>query len=206
MEIFDEAVIRLTRLRLHDAARLLGRAFWGDPFIEYLFPDETDRTILEEKYYLLNIQHAMMEGEVSTTSSFRGIIAWCHIDDVEAKIIEGAADPLNRLKKAIGEGPFQRLMRAQSTLKESHRRIMTVPHCYVILQGVDPGQQGKGLGALLLDPILKYADGKGLPCYLETMRESNLLFYDKHGFKIVQAKQLNDDGPFTWHLLRKSTK
>jgi GNAT superfamily N-acetyltransferase len=206
MDIFDEVAIKLTRPRELDAAKLLGRAFWGDPFAEYLFPDETERTVLEEKFYQLNLRHAMMGGEVYTTSSFKGIAAWRFFDDEKGKKVEQAADPRTRLQDAMGEEAFQRLLKANSMLNESHKRIMPVPHCYLAFLGVEPGQQGKGYGGILIDPVLKYADGKGLPCYLETMKEVNLLFYDKHGFKIVQAKQLPDDGPFTWYLLRKPVK
>jgi GNAT superfamily N-acetyltransferase len=206
MDVFDEAAIRLTRPRTMDAAKLLGRAFWGDPFSEYLFPDVSERTVLEEKFYLLNIQHAMIGGEVYTTSSFKGVAAWRFFGDEKSKKVEAVVDPRKGLAKAMGDGPFQRLMKANGALNESHKRIMPVPHCYLLFLGVEPGQQGKGYGGILIDPILRYADEKGLPCYLETMKEVNLLFYDKHGFKIVQAKQLPDDGPFTWFLLRKPVK
>lgn len=203
MEIYDEAAIRLTRPRLTDAAKLLGRALWGDPFYEYIFPDQVQRTVLAEKYFLLNIQHTMICGEVYTTSSFKGIASWRFIGDDKRRKVEGAADPLKRLSRAIGDDSFQWLMKANNALDESHGRIMTVPHCYLLFQGVEPGQQGKGYGGTLIDPVLKYADEKGLPCYMEIMRESSLLFYDKQGFKIVQAKQLPDEGPFTWYLVRK---
>ena len=203
MDIFDEVAIKLSRLRELDAAKLLGRAFWNDPFSAYLFPDETERTILEEKFYQLNLRHALMGGEVYTTSSFKGIAAWRFFDDERGRKVEQVADPRNRLPDVMGDEAFQRLLKANSMLNESHKRIMPVPHCYLLFLGVEPGWQGKGYGGLLIDPVLKYADKKGLPCYLETMQEVNLLFYDKHGFKVVQAKQLPDDGPFTWYLLRK---
>jgi len=206
MDIFEEDAIRLTRPRVMDAAKLLGRAFWSDPFSEYLFPEEAERKILEERFYLLNIQHAMTGGEVYTTSSFKGIAAWHFFGDEKRKKVEGAYDPRSRLEQVVGEEPFQRLVKASSALNESHKRIMPLPHCYLLFLGVEPGQQGKGYGGILIDPVLKYADEKGLPCYLETMKEVNLLFYDKYGFNVVQAKQLPDDGPFTWHLLRKPLK
>lgn len=206
METSDEAVIKLSRLRLPDAAKLLCRAFWSDPFIEYLFPDESERTILAEKYFLLNIRRKLMTCEVGVTSSLKGIVACHSYRGEKIKDEESASDPLRRMPYMIGDAPYERLVTAGKALEEERRRIMYMPHCYLYLLAVEPGQQGKGYGSLLIRPILEQADEKRLPCYLVTMRESNLLFYDKHGFKLIQAKQLPNEGPFTWSMLRKSVQ
>lgn len=203
METSDEAVIKLSRLRLPDAAKLLCRAFWSDPFIEYLFPAESERTTLAEKYFLLNIRRKLTTCEVGVTSSLKGIVAWHSYRGEKIKDEESASDPLRRMPYMIGDAPYERLVMAGKALEEERRRIMYMPHCYLHLLAVEPGQQGKGYGTLLVRPILEQADEKRLPCYLVTMRESNLLFYDKHGFKLIQAKQLPNEGPFTWFMLRK---
>ena len=196
----------MSRPRLQDAARLLGRAFWSDPWEAYLFPDESERTVLEEKYFLLTLRYSMMCGEVYTTSSLKGVAAWHFYGDKRGRLVDGESDPRRKLQVTIGDAPFQRMIQAVTSLIESHKRIMPMPHCYLQFLGVEPGQQGKGYGGQLIAPILKYADEKGLPCYLETMKEVNMLFYDKYGFKLVQAKQLPNEGPFTWHLVRQPIK
>lgn len=206
MDVFNEAAIRLTAPRVEDAAKLLARAFWGDPCSEYLFPDECERMVMEEKFYLRNLEHAMISGEVYTTSSFKGVAAWRFFGDDGRRKVEGVLDPRNRLPGELGEAAYQRLIKVSSALHESHRRIMTDPHCYLLFLGVEPGHQGKGYGAMLIEPVLKYADEHGLACYLETNKEVNLLFYDKHGFKLVQAKEPCDNGPFTWFLVRKPVR
>jgi len=206
MDIFSESTIRLSRVRLNDAAKLLSRAFWGDPFCAYLFPEEETRSVLSQKFYLLNLQHIMMVGEVHTTSSFKGIAAWRIFGAGSMKKVELESDPRSKLSTIMGEFAYARLMAANKMLNESHKRIMSMPHCYLLFLGVEPGHQGKGYGSILIDPLLKYADDKCLPCYLETMREENLLFYDKCGFRVVQAKELTDEGPFAWFLMRKPVK
>lgn len=203
MEISDETIIKLSRLRLPDASKLLCRAFWSDPFIEYLFPDESERTTLTEKFYLLVIKRKLLTCEVNMTSPLTGIAAWRLYGAERIEYDENSSDSMRRMPYLVGEIPFLRLVATVRSLEEEHRRIMYMPHCYLNLLAVEPGQQGKGYGSLLISPILKQADEKVLPCYLATMRESNLLFYDKHGFKLIQAKQLLDEGPFTWFMLRK---
>ncbi len=51
--------------------------------------------------------------------------------------------------------------------------------------GVDPERQGQGIGGQIIAPVLERADRDGLPCYLETMKERNVAFYQKHGFEVV---------------------
>jgi GNAT superfamily N-acetyltransferase len=49
--------------------------------------------------------------------------------------------------------------------------------------GVDPAHQGEGIGRLLLAPILRAADGAGLPVYLETEEPATVAFYQRLGFR-----------------------
>jgi GNAT superfamily N-acetyltransferase len=74
---------------------------------------------------------------------------------------------------------------------------------YLFILGVDPGQQGKGLGSKLISPQLRHADADGLPCYLETMEEKNLAFYHRHGFETYSHGSVKEGGPFVWTLVRK---
>ncbi len=48
-----------------------------------------------------------------------------------------------------------------------------------------PARQGFGIGGMLIQPVLALADIDRLPCYLETMNEKNVLFYEKYGFKVM---------------------
>ena len=203
MGIYDEVAIKMSRLRLPDATKLLSRAFWGDPFVKYLFPDEMERTTMTQKFFWLDIWHKLTTCEVSTTSSFRGIAIWCLYGEKSAEVEENAANPTKRMPYIIGESPYLRLAEASRTLEKERKRIMYMPHCYLYLLGVEPGQWGKGYGGLLIKPILERADEKGRPCYLISMRESNLSFFDTYGFKIIQAKPLSKQGPFIWFMVRE---
>lgn len=46
------------------------------------------------------------------------------------------------------------------------------------------------------------ADADGLPCYLETMKERNVVFYEKHGFQVVVGDDLPKGGPHFWTMKR----
>lgn len=40
-------------------------------------------------------------------------------------------------------------------------------------------------------------------CYLETQNETNLPFYEKHGFKVCEQKEVFKNAVSTWAMLRQ---
>ena len=59
------------------------------------------------------------------------------------------------------------------------------PHWYLPFVGVEPLQQNRGLGALLLRPILERCNLERLPAYLESTNPRNIPFYESLGFRRV---------------------
>lgn len=56
------------------------------------------------------------------------------------------------------------------------------PHWYLPFVGVEPLHQNRGLGALVLRPILERCDREQLPAYLESTNPRNIPFYESLGF------------------------
>lgn len=50
--------------------------------------------------------------------------------------------------------------------------------------------------------VTTYADENNLPIYLESSKDVNLPFYMKHGFVVLERKQVMSEFPFYWRLLR----
>ena len=68
--------------------------------------------------------------------------------------------------------------------------------------GVEPSEQGKGIGGALMQPILRRAGAEGLPCYLETQNERNLPFYERDGFEEVRDGEVPKRGLRVWAMVR----
>ena len=64
------------------------------------------------------------------------------------------------------------------------------PHMHIGPLGVLPEMQGNGVGSKLMQACLAYADGENLPSYLETDRDRNVPFYEKHGFKVIGEEDI----------------
>jgi ribosomal protein S18 acetylase RimI-like enzyme len=202
MNLQNETAVELPSSRIGEAAALLTKVFWNDPMTIFLYPDIAERRDLQPSFYEMNIEHAAVGGELYTTSSFKGIAVWRFPGDETRQKVDSGKDPRDRLPETMGAGPFERLMVIVECTYAMHKSLVEGKHCYLLFLGVAPGQQQQGIGSLLIRPVLKKADEQGLPCYLETMKEVNLAFYRKHGFRVADEKQIANGGPHIWALLR----
>ncbi len=73
------------------------------------------------------------------------------------------------------------------------------PFSYLRTLGVDPAHQRRGVGAQLVEQVLR-ASPAALPVYLETAKEQNLSFYTRLGFQC--AGEFRCLGAPVWRLIR----
>ena len=66
---------------------------------------------------------------------------------------------------------------------------------YLPLIGVDPGHQGRGLGAQLMKYALASCDEAGLPAYLESSNPANISLYERFGFEVMGRIQTKTSPP-----------
>jgi len=53
----------------------------------------------------------------------------------------------------------------------------------------------------LMAPVLEQCDAEGVPAYLESSKESNIPFYERHGFKVTGEVKVKN-GPSLWPMWR----
>jgi ribosomal protein S18 acetylase RimI-like enzyme len=88
-----------------------------------------------------------------------------------------------------------------TSLDKVHPKI---EHWYLALLAVDPELQRQGVGRRLLEPVLERCDAEGRPAYLETQKESNVAWYRRCGFELVEKiVPPGDRTPPMWTLLRE---
>ena len=92
--------------------------------------------------------------------------------------------PLANLRRVLGQGlgVARRWGRVFEALARVH---LPGPHWYLATLGVEPGFQGGGRGSALLASWLEGAAQDGVPAWLETDREANLVFYRRAGFEVA---------------------
>lgn len=96
---------------------------------------------------------------------------------------------LAQLRVLIGQGPTT--ARRWGEVFDALQAVHPVePHWYLALLGVDPGGQGCGRGAALVEHWLEVVDRAPTPAYLETDRPELVAFYGRFGFAPIGSEAL----------------
>ena len=72
------------------------------------------------------------------------------------------------------------------------------PTWYLRAMGVHPDARGRGVGALLLAPVLAGADEQGARCALHTSEPSIVPYFQRHGFRMCGAELLTRRGSVSY--------
>lgn len=202
------SVVRLAADRVEEAGELLARAFLDDPFSAYVIRDRGERPDALPFLYEVGVRYGALFGEVyaahAPDDSLIGAAVWLppgqHRTTPERSVEAGFLD----LAELLDPEPLERFARVQGHVAEVHERDAPTDHWYLMLLGVEPARQRRGLGAALLHPVLARADAAEVACYLETFAEENLAFYARHGFVVVTRGVEPGSGVPFWTMRRDS--
>ena len=90
-----------------------------------------------------------------------------------------------------------------SILEEMADYHIKEPHWYLPMIGVDPAQQGRGIGSALLRHGLAKCDEDHLPAYLESSRPANVPLSERNGFQVL-GQVGGDSFPVITPMLRQA--
>lgn len=181
------------------AAAILAEAFAADPFACHLLPDPQQRQEGLRRAFLVYLQRVLLrQHQCYIASDGSGVACWMppgtwpiHPAE-EILLIPGLA-------KAFGVRKLPKTLLTIAHVQKAHP--CKHQHWYLLFLGVLPRNQGSGIGSLLLEPVLSRCDRTGLPAYLETALESNIRFYMRHGFSVLQ-EIIIPNGPLLWGMWR----
>jgi GNAT superfamily N-acetyltransferase len=179
-------------------SRTLARAFEDDPVMTFLFPLGGGRRIERLATFMaLGSKAAVNEGTAYTTAELSGGAVW-HPPGYREPPLRAMLPQLPtlvsalRLRTPVGAAVF-------SALQENHPKE---PHWYLQILGTEPAEQGRGIGAALMGPVLERCDEEGVPAYLESSKERNVPYYERHGFTVTGELDLPKGGPRLWLMWR----
>jgi GNAT superfamily N-acetyltransferase len=182
-----------------DAVRIgaaLGPAFFDDPVMRWCIPDDERRRRVLPQFFELYAQTFLPYGEVYVTADLTGAALWAPpgqpaVDDRDADdFAERMEDILSVDAARTGE--------LEALLDAHHPHD---PLFYLQFLGVEPAQQGHGVGSALMAPVLERCDREGLPAYLDATSARNRILYERHGFRTI-AEIAPASGPPLWQMWR----
>jgi len=199
----DNNIIQLNPPDQDTVAYILARAFQNDPFYRFVFPDEKKRS--RELQWLMQkvVNYSLRYGAVYTTLEKEGVLCWLPPDNTELTFGRIVRTGLHLIVLRFGLAAYRRFNDNMSYTGQLHTYHAPGPHWYLWAIGVDPSDQGKGIGGKLMQPVLASAHAADTPCYLETHNEKNIHFYEKHGFNVVHEGNVPKHRLSVWAMLRK---
>ncbi len=174
-------------LRSHQveaAANTLAEAFWDDPLMHIVAPNEKKRATVGPWFFEKSIAYGLRWGEVSCNDDASAVAVWFPPGNTDITLGRMLRVGMGALPFRAGINGFVRFIRAISTVEKFHKAVQG-PHWYLMAMGASPTRQGTGLGSSLLQLGTSKADAAGIPCYLETATDSNVAFYSKRGFEVT---------------------
>lgn len=179
-------------------SRSFARAFDDDPIFEYVLPPSPGRAARLERFFRHLAPVHLRHGHVYVSPSVEGGAMW----DPPGRWRIRWQDQLRMAipMLSIYGRRSRQLMMDYERVERLHAK--QPPHWYLSVLGTDPAHQGKGIGASVLDPVLRICDRDGDGAYLESSKESNVGYYERFGFRVVGEHPFHPGGPMMWLMWR----
>ncbi len=196
-------IMSIQRLNARDAdtaAATLYEAFFDDPLLQIVTPDEATRRRWGPWFMGLTVRYGLRWGEVWATDDTSAVAIWLPPDSGDMGLGRMLRLGLAKMPFRLGMAGSRRFMQSLAATEPFHKTVHG-PHWYLLGVGTRSECQGRGLGSALVEVGTSRADAAGVPCYLETGTQSNIDFYTKRGFEIVG--QTNFDGHTLTGMVRQ---
>jgi ribosomal protein S18 acetylase RimI-like enzyme len=175
------------------ALQTLTLAFGSDPVARWCWPEARDYLAAFPQFAAAFGGRAIRAESAFEVAAFGGAALW---------LPPGESPDEETLGELVHSTvPAEKRPALFSLLTQMGEHHPSDAHWYLPLIGVDPAMQGRGLGQLLMEPILKRCDRAGLLAYLESSNPKNINFYERLGFAITAELEI-DGGPTLVPMLR----
>jgi len=180
------------------AAAALVRAFYDDPMLIYMFPEPRTRARALRRFFILQLRQSPKKRVLAyTTEGCRSTALWMP----PRTSPPGVREVIAQLPIFLIMG--RRFGAALELVQLVEARHPKTPHYYLGGLGTDPAWQGRGLGSAVLTPVLDICDRDGVPAYLESSKESNVAFYQRHRFELTDEVVVPDGSVRLWLMWRE---
>jgi ribosomal protein S18 acetylase RimI-like enzyme len=173
---------------------LLGAAYADDPLSEWIFPDAELRPHACAAWYGLFAEQYVQGARatiIRTGEQIGAVALWRMPGD--SPLSSGGLPSIAGLMTAlvgkdraadVGDG-----LHAVGAVQPA------VPHAYLNFLAVAPERRRRGLGRLVLQPLLAEARRTARFVHLETTNPANYAFYESLGFAETARLRIGGDGP-----------
>jgi hypothetical protein len=141
-----EPIKQLNPAAMERAVITLERAFASDPMFTWMFPDPRQRSRSLRLFLRVPLQYGLRYGHVTESNGGMAVAIWLP-PGREITIGGMIRRGMLTLPFRVGFRPFVRFAGANDVMGKFHKRFVPEPHWYLLIVGVDPELQGRGLGS-----------------------------------------------------------
>ncbi len=194
----------LTKKDIPKAIESLKDAFDNDPLWAEVFKDVPDKGKALSAFFTIPLLYGMKFGKTCATApSTEGVAVWVPGKYADMSMWGMLRSGALLYGMKIGKEAVHNLAIVSKQTGHKRKRLMkNQAYIYLTIIGVSSSAQGKGFGSKLMDTIKQECDNEGLSLYLETEKEENLSFYEKHGFTVLEKINLPKLDLPMWLMLR----
>lgn len=198
-------IAELTRQALEPASAVLGRAFDGDPLMRAFFSN----TLLPAEQARLELYRFSCLVRFELGWPLLGVVEGgrvCAVACLTYPDFPGWTGELDHiydeLKQKIGNEATRKLERYSELVDQNRPREV---HHFLAVLGVDPQDQGRGFGRMLLEEVQAQAAShpESTGVALDTENPRNLTFYKRFGYSLTAESTL--EGTRIYHFFRPSS-
>jgi ribosomal protein S18 acetylase RimI-like enzyme len=188
------AVRRAEQADIEAVASVFADAFFDDPLMSWMFPDEESRIRRLSRFFAAEVRHHMLalggteiaelDGRVGGAAMWAPPDRWRAPMGATLRMMPGLMRALGR-HAARGRAVDDALEAAHP--EESHWYLSTI--------GTASHARGAGCGTALLKSRLDRIDAEHAPAYLESSKEENVPYYERFGFTVTGEIRIPRGGP-----------
>lgn len=197
--------LTLDQKTLGEISRVATEAFYDDPFFVHLIPAEGPRRRALGIFFtsqVAEMKHATeVYGARRSDGTLVGVAAfvrpgtWPMSIPIQVRQLWGALRAMLPTPRSLIDGS-----RYLFAIEGAHPKETL---WYLYLLAVDPAAQRGGIGGALQSRVYPRADEEGLPSYLETQKEDNLVYYRRFGYEVERELHPVKTGPPLWTMRRQ---
>ncbi|MGQ9407837.1 GNAT family N-acetyltransferase [Mycolicibacterium gilvum] len=199
----NEVDVRFAQKRdVKQLSHTLGRAFFDDPVMMWMVPDDAKRARALPRIFGAMARHHFMGNDAVEVAGRAGTVGAAALWDPPGRWKQTPREELRMMPAfllamglKVGRG-----MGVAEMMKEHHPEE---PHWYLAVIGSDPDVRGGGFGHALMRSRLDRCDAEGAPAYLESSKESNVPYYLRFGFELTGEITVPGGGPTMWQMWRQ---
>jgi GNAT superfamily N-acetyltransferase len=182
-------------------AVVLARAFYDDPVMSWMLPDDRTRRKALTRMFSVMTRHHFLPRAGSEVALRGGSLGAATLWDPPGQRKAGRFEELAMAPMMLWA--FRSRVAASMQLVElMEQHHPSEPHWYLMVIGSDPSVRGAGFGQALMRSRLDRCDAERVPAYLENSNPRNESYYLRFGFEVTGEIQLPDGGPTMWPMWR----